>query len=651
VWLTLGWVLAWGGVPAGCAADGDCLGDYACPAGCPEGEDCALPGTALVFRARSARAGFFETPWPSDTRLREDGRLKLAGFPNPGPSSMLQDYLAIIEAETKGFGTNQALYFTFDGPLDPDALAAHVFLVDVSDGPGRGQRVPVELRFFSQARQFSPPNTLVVRPRLGFPLRERTTYAAVVLAGAGGPGHPLGASADFERMKYDREPVDARLAAWWRVLHPAFLTLEEVSFFDPLDRETIAALTVFTTQDVLGELVRVRELVEGEARPVASGWALGPARSACHRFEGYLPVPELQAGTPPDYLDAPGGGGFVFDAQGRPEVQRRPEIPFTLTTPKSPPPPAGWPVVIYAHGTGGSRNSFVYEEVSDKLAALGLAVISVDQPLHGARNPWGRDENIITFNPYNVLAMRDNFRQGAVDLLALRRLLEALEVPASVAPSGAPIPLDGDRVGFMGHSQGSLNGPMFLALSQDTPGGVFSGPGGGLGVALLEKTEPVDIRSLVVLGLGLEDEEFDLDHPVIAVFTAFAERADPLNYAPRLLLDPPAGAPPKHLLFTQGLLDEYALPAQAAAVAAAAGCAPMAPLTREYEAFSLRGLAPVTPPIAGNAAGPAGQLFTAVMVQYPQDGHFAVFRNPDAMRHYTGFLDSLLHAGLPAVGP
>ncbi|HSA24028.1 MAG TPA: hypothetical protein P5076_21390, partial [Myxococcota bacterium] len=599
------------------------------------------PGTALVFLARSARADFFETPWPCDARLRPDGRLDLTGFPNPGPSSMLQDILATIEAETVGFGTNQADYLTFDGPLDPAALVDGVFLLDVSDGPGRGERSPVAARFFAQARQFTPENTLVVRPELGFPLREKTTYALVVLRSAGGALGPLGSTSDFERMKLPQQPEDPRLAAWWRVLQPAFAVLD-------VPASEVAALTVYTTQDVLGEMQRVRDFAAADTAPAASRWAHQTDRTDCYRFEGWFPVPELQAGEPPDFE---GGGGFVFDAGGAPVVQRRPEIPFTLTTPKGAPPAAGWPVVIYAHGTGGSRTSFVGEGVGDNLARAGLAVVSIDQPLHGDRNPWGRNEDIVTFNPYNVLAMRDNFRQGALDVLVLRRLLEGLAVPAGVSPTGAALPLDGTRVAFFGHSQGSLNGPIFLAVSRDTAGGVFSGPGGGLGVALLEKVEPVDIRALIVAGLGLVDGEFDLDHPVITVFTAFAERADPLNYGPRLLLDPPAGTPSKHLLFTQGLLDVYAMPAQAAAMAAASGCAPMVPLQQPFAPFTARGVQPLAPPISGNAQGPDGQAYTAVMIQYPEDGHFAVFHNADAMRHYTDFLDSLLHAGAPTVGP
>jgi hypothetical protein len=131
----------------------------------------------------------------------------------------------------------------------------------------------------------------------------------------------------------------------------------------------------------------------------------------------------------------------------------------------------------------------------------------------------------------------------------------------------------------------------------------------------------------------------------------FAERADGLNYARRYLLEPHPGATPRHLFFSEGLLDLYTIPVQIEALSSAAGCMLMTPVASEVEAMDLRGLTPLDPPVSGNAQGPNGQPATAVLVQYPTDGHFAVFDNPTAKRHYTGFLDTMMHDSLPSVGP
>jgi len=625
---------------------------------CPESRECNLKGTALVFRVRTPETGFFNRPWPSDVRMTAGGTVDLTGFPNAEPGSMLGDWVAVIQENTTGFGTNAAVYFSFDGPLDTGTLpldpagtissGSTVFLVDISDGPGRGEMIPLAVRFIPDRFQFTSKNTLVLRPVLGFSLRSSTTYAAVVTRGVCSEnGNALGAVSDFERTKYRSQPEDEYVRAWWEVMHPAYDELEELGL---VERGEVAALAVFTTQEVLDEMDRVREFVGALPAPQASDWQQLSDKPDVYRLEGWFDLPEFQAGDPPNFE---GGGAFVFDQNGEPVPQRNVSIPFVLAVPKTTPPPDGWPIVIYAHGTGGDRNGFCdfNDNPCDLMGRKGLASIGIDQPLHGYRNPWGSDPNLTTFNFYNILAMRDNFRQGAADLLVLRRLIDSLEIPSAVSPTGTAIAIDQTRVGYMGHSQGGLTGGIYLGVSEGVKGAVMSGAGGGLGVALLEKTAPIDIPALIIMALNLEASEFDLDHPAINIFQMFSERADSLNYARRYLEEPHAGASPRHLFFSQGLLDVYTIPIQIGALAAASGCMLMTPVSTDVEALDLRGLTPLDPPVSGNAQGPDGEPVTAVLVQYPTDGHFAVFDNPTAQGHYTGFLDTLLHQEIPSVGP
>ena len=616
---------------------------------CLDGDDCGLFGVALRFYPRRNSAGFFDTPWPCNIRRTEDGQLDLGRFPNPSASSMLSSYVQTISDNTRWFGTNSAIFFTFTGSLDSRTLPlttqetirddSSVFLVDLTPGAHHGERVPLAVRFFGQQRQFTPENTLVLRPVLSFGLRQQARYAAVVTRDVRSEdGRTLGTQADFERTKYWSQPEDEILQRYWQLFSGVYADLEELY---SLERSQIAALTVFTTQDVTRELEAISDVVTRRASTHIFDWRYVSAKPDLHRLEGWYQTLEFQVGQPPDYE---GGGAFFFDAQGLPVVQREVAIPFTLAVPTGQPPVQGWPVVMYAHGTGGSRNSFIdaQDDVADKLARRGLASISIDQPLHASRNPWGRDEDLITFNAYNILAMRDNFRQAAADLFVLEKIVQTLSVPANLVPGKPAIVLDANRLAFMGHSQGSLNGPLYNAVSSQTKGVVYSGAGGGLGPALLGKEKPVDIPALIVTAMGLVPEEFDLDHPLISVFQTFAERADPLNYARR--------HNQKHVFVSQGLLDDYALPEQAAALAGAMDCAPMKPIVEPIEVFSLRGQSSLDPPVSGNRNSEEG-VTTCVMVQYPQDGHFALFNNSDAQRHYLDFLQSVLAGQVPAVGP
>lgn len=637
---------------AGCAATAG--GDY--QGTCPADSDCSLPGVAMRFAPGSLPGDFFAAPWPHDQRLDEQGRMDLASFPNPAGSSLLDDWLQLAAAHTIGFGTNSAVYFTATGPLDPKSLPqtvaesvseqAPVFLMDISPGPERGRRLPVVVHYFEQARQFTPAHTLVVRPAEGFPLRSLSRYAVVITRRVrSADGRELGSPDAFERLKYSRPPDDPLLAGWWEVVNPV---LDDIEQLTGLDRGRVAALAVFTTQQIAEQMDRVAEFARTWDMQGPRDWAYLGRHGSLQLFEAWFSLPQYQAGEPPDFA---GGGGFVFDDQGRPLVQRTERVAFTLAVPEGEPPAGGWPLVLYHHGTGGDRFSFCNSpgDVCDLLGVRGIASLGIDQPLHGERNPWGRDETAITFNINNLEVFRDNFRQGAADMLVVERLAGSLVVPAAVAPGGRDIPLDGSRLAFMGHSQGGITGPIFLGSASAVRGAVLSASGGGLGIVLLERKNPVDIRALLVLGMGLVDEELDLDHPVINVFQAFAERADPLNYGRRILLEPPAGTAPRHVFFSEGLLDEMTMPRQIENLAAASGCQLMEPVARDVEAMRLRGLQPLSAPVSGNARGPGGESITAVLAQYPQDGHFAVFDNPDAQRHYTGFFGTLFHDGLPVV--
>ncbi len=79
----------------------------------------APDGPAPVYDPNSAL--FFGTPWPSDTRLDDDGTLDVSGFPNPYAVGLLDNYLARADA-TSGFGTNSPIYVLFEGRLDPLTL-------------------------------------------------------------------------------------------------------------------------------------------------------------------------------------------------------------------------------------------------------------------------------------------------------------------------------------------------------------------------------------------------------------------------------------------------------------------------------------------------------------------------------------------------
>ncbi len=116
-------------------------------------------------------------------------------------------------------------------------------------------------------------------------------------------------------------------------------------------------------------------------------------------------------GSDPPY--ARDGGAIEVDSSGDPVIQRMEALRFAVSVPRGTMPAAGWPIVLYAHGTGGDYRSFIDNETALVLAAQGLAVISIDQPLHGTRAPPGSATEDAFFNYQNPIAGRDHVRQHA----------------------------------------------------------------------------------------------------------------------------------------------------------------------------------------------------------------------------------------------
>src|SRR5690606_35661071 len=117
--------------------------------------------------------------------------------------------------------------------------------------------------------------------------------------------------------------------------------------------------------------------------------------------------------------------------------------------------------------------SFIGDGTARALAQRCLASMGIDQVLHGTRpgappeSDPNRDSKIelYFFNFENPLAARTHNRQATADVVQQARLFteSKAKIPASVSKTGADIAFDGSKVLFFGHSQGGLNGPLFLA--------------------------------------------------------------------------------------------------------------------------------------------------------------------------------------------
>lgn len=607
---------------------------------------------------------FFAQPFPLETR-RANGRYDLQGFPNPISNSLIETYKAMFPAGLNGYGTNAAIYFSFTGDLAfeqavTDAVAssqgkASVLLLNIDgSSPDYGRFTPVHARFYRGASRFLPVYTLAITPVPGFPLRENTLYAALVLKSYG----LRAVHGDFAQAPALREALAGR-GRWGGLLAPLVVALREQG----IDGSDVMAATVYQTMDVTGPIFRARDWLfsqgpTGDAqidRINTYSVRLSTGGSAT-RWQAYgtFASPRLQQGQPP--FMQPGEGGFAFDAQGYPVAVTVERLRFTFLVPSDAPPVSGWPLVIYAHGTGGDFTSGIYPE-GYRLAEKGIVLASYDQPLHGLRHPGFADDPsglgcvgtcpaVYTFNFLNPPAGRDGFRQSAIDATQLLRALLALRFRLS--PGGPEHKFDPDRVYYMGHSQGSTSGPIFVAADDGlVKAAVFSGPAGGLAMAFLYKTKPTDIPAIARFLLD-EHEGFDLFHPLLNLFQAYSEPADPMNYGRYLALETRKGAV-RDVLLTEGLVDGYTPPVQAEAFALAVGVQPVAPVFSGLWRFDLTGIGVATAPFSGNRVNASGQRWTGALLQYPENGHFSIYCNRSAESAYMEFLGQKADTGLAVV--
>jgi hypothetical protein len=192
----------------------------------------------------------------------------------------------------------------------------------------------------------------------------------------------------------------------------------------------------------------------------------------------------------------------------------------------------------------------------------------------------------------------------------------------------------------MGHSQGGVNGPLFLAVEPDIKAGVLSAAGATLSLSIELKTKPSNINELVSGFVPIFSEDaIDRWHPVLSLMQTFIEPGDPVNYAHFWFHEPRLGTPPRHIFMTAGLEDEYTPPEAIFALAAAGRVPVIEPVYAPIELFEIFGVEPAgIPPYSGNVADGAA---SAGMVQLRNTGHFAIQRNVTLRNRYRRFIESV----------
>lgn len=284
-------------------------------------------------------------------------------------------------------------------------------------------------------------------------------------------------------------------------------------------------------------------------------------------------------------------GTFARDASGK--IVPAPEKPtakiwVTFAIPTSAPPAAGYPVVVLQHGLGGSRDYLT--ELANTFAKMGWATVAIDSITFGARARSARftkdeksgyggdkakyvgpdgmtdDENGPTdvFGELkNLGALRDQFRQAAIDTVSLIRLLRSPSLDlAPLATNGTPPKLDPERIVYVGDSLGAIQGTLAAAIEPSVKAWFMNVAGGGLFVEVAANAPAINILLSAAGGInfGFLGDAFEESHPLLSLGQPLIEAADPIAYAKYLVKEPhpiggvPSG--PRNIFQTEVIYDE-----------------------------------------------------------------------------------------------
>ncbi len=641
---------------------------FGCQASVPSVDDGGVTGpvTALhnlhlptmLPKTPTGDQDFYALPFPNNLRLRENGTIDMSGYPRLG--GILQKAVEACDSGCRGLGTNAGIYFRFSGALDEASLpktpadtlsdSANAFVVDITEGsPTYGQRAPVIPHYVDSAYAFIGAHWLTLVPVPGFPLRQKTTYAAILTDSiVGKDGVAIRPAADFVAAMASGSADDAVGKA--RAAYAPLATF--LGTHADLKQHLVNA-TVFTTLDATSLIAKIRAAVYAQVpAPTVSDltWMKDKSNNVSDVYEGTYQGPNFQEGDSPYTIS---GGAIHFGDDGLPAPVRIETLRVAMTIPKGTIPDAGWPVVLYAHGTGGDFESFLRDssgrraaQVQDKAGNIisKMAMISIDQVLHGPRAPEGTDVQLAFFNLQNFVSARDNAKQGALDDFQLLRLCKGLK---ATAVDMQPIKFDPDRIYFKGHSQGGLTGSLFLPAEPEVKAAILSGDGAVLVYSLINKTEPVNVKQLVGTIIPDPVDEF---HPLLNLLQTYFEDSDPANYAARLFKEPATGFAPKSIFQSLGVVDHYTPVPNIKALALAMGVQPAGDPIEPIDYLAMANLSWTMPPVSGNVA--SGKA-TAVLVEYAQksdsDGHFVVFDVPSATAQSNRFLATHAATGIASL--
>lgn len=304
-----------------------------------------------------------------------------------------------------GFNVQPRLTVAFSGPIDlASVTSGTVFLVSLGDALGGGGGAVVGI-----TQVVWEPTTNTLYAESDALLDQHTRYALVVTSGVRDTaGDPVEAGA-FATFRHDLDfgqTKDGALKVYRKTLLDALGAVG-------VPESSIVTMSVFSTQSATAVLEKIRAQIKAGVPAPADFFLAGGTTPTVfplstvtgvtwnqQRTSGptLTPTPVLAAaalsvipgvGTlafgrfaSPDYETAARFIPAVGTMTGVPVVQGTNTLYFNLFLPAGTAPAAGWPVAIFGHGFGDSKNNSPFV-VASMMAQQGIATIAIDVVGHG----------------------------------------------------------------------------------------------------------------------------------------------------------------------------------------------------------------------------------------------------------------------------
>jgi hypothetical protein len=663
--------------------------------GAPPAADAAAP-TTVVFDLTAdttQQQSYYSFPQPSDLRLNAAGAPDYSGFPRIPLITVLDSQVQLASART-GFPCVPVAYFQFTAPmptLDADTVipadkSSPILLVDVDpSSPERGTLIPT-VATVAPTDGYIVPNVLAVAPRPGFVLAPKRMFAFVVRRELNdGSGQPLGVDPTLALLAGGQTPPVARGAAAATLYAPLFATLQQPSLaIDPGD---VAAATVFTTGDVVADTASLAAKVVAKYQAPITGLAVAttPQSGDYDRFcevVGTITLPQFQEGSAPF---AATGGLFQTGSDGLPALQSMLKVPMAISLPKTKPmPAAGFPLVLYFHGSGGVSTEFVDrgpiltpngpetpgQGPAYVLAPFGFAMAGSALPDNPERVPGAAETEYLQLG--NLPSLLGTFTQGVVEQRLFLAALSKLTIPPSVVAGCTGLTLPAGQTAFhfdptaefgQGQSMGGMYTNLISAVEPSIRAVVPTGAGGFWTYFILKSSLVQNAVANLALLLGLPvTDPLTFMHPALSMIETGWEAVDPMVSMPRVAKNPLPGSPARPIYEPVGTNDSYFPEVDYDAMSLAYGQKQTGTIQWQtmQDALTLEGLGGLMPyPVSQDLTSANGKTYTGVVIQYQADpitmnGHYVYAQLDQVKYQYGCFLSTMLATGkatVPAPAP